>query len=203
MAEETKLRKKIYFLYIILSIFVTSLQSQTTTDTISVLDTIENSNQPSSSDSTIFNNFNSAYYFNSSDLGQNIKQPDITKADYLSFSDLLKTVPGYFISDYGSPGMYNPLFYHGLPSTNTSVFLDGIPFGNNFFGSFEQCLIMMGDIEKIEIVSPGQSIAYGNINVINIVTNKKNSPKPITYIRHSEAPYNTYLTDFLIQNCGY
>ena len=193
--------KKNYFLYIILLFCVTRLQSQTVTDTTAVLDTLTISSQvPSIIDSTTYN-FNLSYYFNNSVLGgQTIRQSDITKTDYLSFSDLLKNVPGCFIADYGNPGMYNPLFYQGLPSTNTSVLLDGISFGNNFFGSFEQCLVMMDDIDRVEILSSSQSIAYGNINVINIVTNKKNSRRPITYIRHSEAPYETYLTDVLFSS---
>jgi len=187
--------KKIYFLYIILLVFVTRLQSQTTTDTTAVIDTFTIISQASSlNDSTTYN-FNLSYYFNISTLGQTIKHSDIKKVDHLSLSDLLKNVPGYFIADYGNPDMYNPLFYQGLPPSNTSVLLDGIPFGNNFFGSFEQSLIMMDDIERIEIISPTQSIAYGNINLINIVTTKRNSKRPITYVRHSEAAYDTYLTD--------
>jgi hypothetical protein len=163
---------------------------------MTALDTLKNSETvPHINDSMMVNNFISNYYFNDSIWGQNIKHSDIVKADYLSFSDLLKSVPGYFVADYGNPCMYNPVFYQGLPPTNTSILVDGIPFGNNFFGSFEQCLIAMEDIERVEIISPTQSIAYGNVNVINIVTNKKNSRTPITYVRHSEAAYDTYLTD--------
>ena len=197
--------KKIYLLFIIVSILVTSLQSQSKKDNRSTLDTLKNTpvldtlkNGESIhhiNDSVMVNNFISNYYFNDSIWGQNIKHSDIMRTDYLSFSDLLKSVSGYFVADYGNPGMYNPVFYQGLPPTNTSILVDGIPFGNSFFGYFEQCLITMEDIERVEIISPIQSVAYGNVNVINIVTNKKNSRTPITYVRHSEAAYDTYLTD--------
>jgi hypothetical protein len=187
--------KKIYSLFIVLSVLVTSLQSQTATDTSAVLDTlIAVSKVSSRNDSTTYN-FNLSYYFSNSNFEQNIEQSDIIKADYLSFSDLLKNVQGYFVADYGNPCMYNPIFYQGLPPSNTSILLDGIPFGNNFFGLFEQSLIMMDDIERIEIISSTQSIAYGNINLINVVTTKRKSKRPITYVRHSEAAYETYLTN--------
>jgi hypothetical protein len=146
-------------------------------------------------DTTIENKFAANYYLDNSQGSIKLDRDQIILSDYYSFSDLLQKVNGYYISDLGNPGQINPLFYQGVSSKNSSVMVDGIPYNNSFFGVPDQSLVMTEDIEKIEVLPAGQSQMFGNSNTINIITNKKNSNKPYTYIRHIEAPYSTYLTD--------
>ncbi len=146
-------------------------------------------------DTVVENKFADAYYLNRDKDFISLNREQILLSDYFSFSDLLKNIGGYYISDLGNPGQLNPLFFQGSNSKNTSLLVDGIPYNNSFFGIPDQSLVMTEDIEKIEVLPVSQSLLFGNSNVINIITNKKNSNKPYTYVRHIEAPYDTYLTD--------
>lgn len=140
-------------------------------------------------------NFTLPYSFDNSPFNRIIGRNDIILSDYYSFSDLLQNISGFYILNLGNPGQINSIIYEGTFSKNINIMIDGLPFNNTFFGVPDQSIIMTEDIDKIEILSNSQSILYGNQKTINLVTNKNNSFKPYTYVRHIEAPFDTYLTD--------
>ena len=144
---------------------------------------------------TTTDKFSSLYSFKISNSTTEIKREKINLSDYYSFSDIIQNTNGFYANYLSSPGQVNSLFFQGNLPKNLTIMIDGIPYNNLFFGIPDQSLIMTEDIEKIEILSNSQSIITGNSKAINIITNKNNSSKPYTYVRHIEAPYDTYLTD--------
>lgn len=146
-------------------------------------------------DTVIENKFAVNYYLDNSLKSIKLQRDDILLSDYFSFSDLLQNTGGYYIANLGNPGQINPMFYEGASSKNSTIMIDGIPYNNSFYGVPDQSLVMTEDIENLEILPVCQSIMYGNSNIINISSDKKNSNKPYTYVRHIEAPYDTYMTD--------
>ncbi|HEY4490929.1 MAG TPA: TonB-dependent receptor plug domain-containing protein, partial [Acidobacteriota bacterium] len=86
--------------------------------------------------------------------------------------DLLRTVPGLYIAQGGSPGKITSLFTRGAGSDQTLVTIDGIQI-NDSTGFIDLANLATTNIERIEIVRAPQSTLYGSDalgGVINIIT---------------------------------
>ena len=92
-----------------------------------------------------------------------------------SVADVLKTVPGVFIREYGSMAAMKTLSIRGASSEHVLVLLNG-----NRINSFQNSLVdlsllPLGNVERIEIVRGGSAALYGSDamgGVVNIITKK-------------------------------
>ena len=95
-----------------------------------------------------------------------------------SVVDLLRSVPGVQITQYGGRGGLTSLFVRGSEPNFTVVMIDGIKVNdpnNTRGGSFDFSTLHVNDIERIEIVRGPQSSIYGSdalAGVINIFTKR-------------------------------
>ncbi|MGM0394401.1 MAG: TonB-dependent receptor, partial [Thermodesulfobacteriota bacterium] len=91
--------------------------------------------------------------------------------------DLLKTVPGVFVTSTGGMGTSSSVFIRGADSKNTLVMLDGIILNDpsNANRSADIADINLDQVERIEVVRGAMSVMYGSnatSGVINIITKK-------------------------------
>ena len=94
--------------------------------------------------------------------------------------DVLRGMPGLYISRTGTPGKTTQVFLRGSSDKHTLVMLDGVQMNSPTAGSFEWTNLSSDNIERIEIVRGPQSTLYGSdamAGVINIFT-KSGSDKP-------------------------
>jgi len=99
--------------------------------------------------------------------------------------DLLKTVPGVFVTSTGGMGTSSSVFIRGADSKNTLVMLDGIILNDpsNANRSADIADINLDQVERIEVVRGAMSVMYGSnatSGVINIITKKGGRVPEIT-----------------------
>lgn len=86
--------------------------------------------------------------------------------------DMLRTVPGVYVSQSGSAGKATSIFIRGAGSSQSLVMLDGVQI-NDSLNFVDLGLLTTTNIERIEIVRGPQSTLYGSDamgGVINIIT---------------------------------
>lgn len=109
-----------------------------------------------------------------------ITRDDIEKYEARDLSDLLRQIPGFNISAFGSVHADMYVSSRGsVPLTRgAQILVDGIEY-NNPSGYFNVLAIPIGDIERIEIVKSPVTSLYGNFGtggIINVVTRKPTKP---------------------------
>lgn len=107
--------------------------------------------------------------------------------------DLLRTVPGIYISESGNVGKITSVFTRGANSDQTLVMIDGVKI-NGSTGFIDLSNLSTANVERIEIVRGPQSTLYGSDalgGVINIIT--RNSGKLVS-IRAEGGSDSTYDT---------
>lgn len=116
-----------------------------------------------------------------SDIGGNsvtvITAREIEERNTHTVLDLLKTVPGVFVTSNGGMGTTSSVFIRGADSKNTLVMLDGIILNDpsNANRSADLSDINLDQVERIEVVRGAMSVMYGSnatSGVINIITRK-------------------------------
>jgi vitamin B12 transporter len=110
-----------------------------------------------------------------------ISAPDIVAAQSIAVSDLLRDVPGVTISRNGGVGSFTSVRIRGAESDQTVLLVDGIklndPSGPS--GGYDFANLLVGDIEKIEVLRGPQSTLYGSQalgGVVNIITRSGDTP---------------------------
>ncbi len=101
----------------------------------------------------------------------------IKESQRIDLTELLATTPGVTFSRSGGPGTQTSVNIRGADADHTVILIDGVvmtdpstPGGNIDFGN-----LLVGDINKIEILRGAQSTLYGSQaigGVINIETTK-------------------------------
>ncbi|MGK2856698.1 MAG: TonB-dependent receptor plug domain-containing protein [Thermoanaerobaculia bacterium] len=88
-------------------------------------------------------------------------------------ADMLREVPGLYISGSGSPGKAASLFTRGSNSTHTLVLLDGVEVNDPYFSGFNWGSFSTTGVERVEVVRGPFSALYGSdamAGVVNIRT---------------------------------
>jgi vitamin B12 transporter len=88
-------------------------------------------------------------------------------------ADVLQTVNGMTIQDYGATGGLKQPTYRGLSSANVLILMNGIPINEVQYGSIDLSLLPIGAVDRIEVASGGASALYGGDaagGVVNIIT---------------------------------
>ena len=99
------------------------------------------------------------------------KTLETTKAAYVA--DVLRTVPGFAVSQMGSKGGVTQVRVRGAEGNHVLVLIDGVPVSEHSTGEFEFGRLAVANIERIEILRGPQSAFWGSnamAGVINIVT---------------------------------
>lgn len=112
--------------------------------------------------------------------------------------ELLKTVPGVFVTSTGGMGTNASVFIRGADSKNTLVMLDGIVLNDpsNANRAADLADINLDQVERIEVVRGAMSVMYGSnatAGVINIIT-KKGSRDPEVTASVEGGSYGTWRT---------
>jgi vitamin B12 transporter len=99
--------------------------------------------------------------------------------------EVLKTVPGVFITSTGGMGTSSSVFIRGADAKNTLVMLDGIILNDSSHRNRSADLadINLDQVERIEVVRGAMSVMYGSnatAGVINIITRKGRKDPDVT-----------------------
>ncbi len=110
--------------------------------------------------------------------------------------DVLRGVPGVFITQNGSPGGASSIYLRGTNNAHTLIMIDGIRVGDPMStdGKMSIADLSTDSIERIEIVRGAQSVLYGSDaigGVINIIT-KKGKGKPKFYFSSEGGSFETF-----------
>ncbi len=114
-----------------------------------------------------------------------IASQQIEEHQWRTVPDVLETVPGLSVAQYGPPGALTSIFIRGMNSNHVKVLIDGVDVSDpsNPNDSFDFGQLLASDIERIEILRGPQSGLYGSDaigGVINIITKKGLGPLKVT-----------------------
>ena len=112
-----------------------------------------------------------------------ITDEDIERTQARSLPDALRTVPGLNLVQTGGPGGTTSVFMRGTNANHTKVLVDGIDVSDPSAGGFDLAHMLVGDVERIEVLRGPQSGLYGSDaigGVINIITKRGEGPARMT-----------------------
>ena len=108
-----------------------------------------------------------------------ITEEDLARTQARSLPDALRTVPGLNLVQSGGPGGTTSVFMRGTNANHTKVLLDGIDVSDPSAGGFDFAHMLIGDVERIEVLRGPQSGLYGSDaigGVVNIITKRGEGP---------------------------
>lgn len=109
-----------------------------------------------------------------------ITREEIERRQVRYLSELLRTVPGFAVSQSGGPGSFTQIRVRGSEANHVLVLIDGIRANDPASGDeFQFAHALTADIERIEIIRGPQSATWGTeavAGVINIIRRKDISP---------------------------
>ncbi|MCK5914465.1 MAG: TonB-dependent receptor, partial [Desulfuromusa sp.] len=111
--------------------------------------------------------------------------------------DLLRSVPGVYITRSGGPGEPTSISIRGTDNKHTLVMIDGVEQSDpSSIGAAANLTDLSTiNIERIEVVRGAQSVLYGSDaigGVINIIT-KKGEKQPTGYVSIEGGSFNTWI----------
>lgn len=102
-----------------------------------------------------------------------ITREEIERQNAIDLEEVLRSVPGLFLSRSGSAGSQTSLFTRGVNSTQTLVLWNGIEINNPYFSGYDWGQFSTLGVEKVEVVRGPFSSLYGADavgGVINVLT---------------------------------
>ena len=124
-----------------------------------------------------------------------ITKEELQEKHITTVADALKDAPGLIVSQSGGLGAQTSIFLRGFDSDSTLVLVNGVKVNNptTIGGQADIANLILGDVERIEIIKGAQSGIYGAnaaAGVINIITKKATKEFEI----NSNLEYGTYNT---------
>ena len=98
-----------------------------------------------------------------------ITREEIERHEAVVVSDVLRSVPGLDITQYGTPGSLTSLFTRGTNSTQTLVLIDGVRMNSPYFSGYNWSGLTTENIERIEIARGPYSALYGSDAIGGVV----------------------------------
>ena len=113
-------------------------------------------------------------------VGQTVSVIDlgeIERRQTQNVADILRTVPGVTIARNGAIGGVTSVFIRGADSDQTVALIDGVKLNDpsSVGGGFNFGNLMVGNIERIEVLRGSQSVLWGSqaiAGVVNMVTRR-------------------------------
>ena len=110
-----------------------------------------------------------------------ITAEDIARNQFRTLSEALTAVPGLNVVQSGPTGTASSVFIRGTESNHTLVLIDGIEINDPSTpdGAFDFAHLLLGGVERIEVLRGSQSTLYGSDaigGVINIITKRGEGP---------------------------
>lgn len=102
-----------------------------------------------------------------------ISREQIERRNAIDLEEVLRGVPGLFLSRSGSAGRQTSLFTRGVNSAQTLVLWNGIEINNPYFSGYDWGQFSTAGVEKVEVVRGPFSSLYGADaigGVINVLT---------------------------------
>lgn len=107
-----------------------------------------------------------------------ITREEIERRNAIDLEEVLRSVPGLFLSRSGSAGRQTSLFTRGVNSSQTLVLWNGIEINNPYFSGYDWGQFSTLGVEKVEVVRGPFSSLYGADavgGVINVLTGANSS----------------------------
>lgn len=98
-----------------------------------------------------------------------ITREEIEKHESIVVSDILRSVPGLDVTQYGTPGSLTSLFTRGTNSTQTLVLVDGVRMNSPYFAGYDWSGMTTENIDRIEIARGPFSALYGSDAIGGVV----------------------------------
>ncbi len=111
-----------------------------------------------------------------------------------SLTDILRLQPGVQVTNNGGAGTAASIYLRGTNDQHVIVLVDGLRINSATLGTTAFENIPLSQIEKIEILRGPASSLYGSDaigGVIQILTRKSNSEKPLAHAAAGLGSYNT------------
>lgn len=125
-----------------------------------------------------------------------ITSEEIDAKKQVFVQEVLKGVPGLYLTSNGGPGTSTSTYIRGADAKNTLVLIDGIMVNDPSSATRSANIgtLNVDNIERIEVVRGALSVLYGTnatAGVINIIT-KKGTDEPSIYGSVEGGSYNTW-----------
>jgi len=96
--------------------------------------------------------------------------------NFSSIGDVLKSIPGINVMDYGTHGSMSSVQSMGARSNHTQIMIDGVPVNDPKTGMFDLSLIPINSVKKIEVIEGAGTVFKGRNSIssaINIITGNR------------------------------
>ena len=104
-----------------------------------------------------------------------VSSEEIQRINGTTSADILQTLDGVQLMDYGGSGGVKKVLFRGLSPENTSILFNGMPINDAEYGYLDLNLLPVEDIERVEVTQGGSSALFGGYaagGVVNIITRK-------------------------------
>ena len=104
-----------------------------------------------------------------------VSPQEIQRINGTTIVDIMQTVDGVQIMNYGATGGLKSISLRGLSSENISILLNGNPINDAEYGYIDLSLLPIEAIDRIEVSQGGSSALFGGDaagGVVNIITRK-------------------------------
>ena len=98
-----------------------------------------------------------------------VTREELEKHESAVVSDVLRSIPGLDVVQYGTPGSLTSLFTRGTNSTQTLVLIDGVRMNSPYFSGYDWSGMTTENIERIEIARGPYSALYGSDAIGGVV----------------------------------
>lgn len=108
-----------------------------------------------------------------------VTRADLERQQIRNAADALRSLPGVYVSQSGTPGNVTVVRIRGAESRHTLVLIDGVEVNSGTDGFFDFSNLAADDLERIEVLRGPQGGLYGNGalgGVINITTRSGKGP---------------------------
>ncbi len=110
-----------------------------------------------------------------------------------TINEVLNSVPGIYIKDYGGLGGLKTVSVRGTSSNQTAVMIDGIKLNSSQNGSFDLGILSTDIANRIEVIRGGASALFGGNAIggaINVLTD--NNPSKNLSLSASHGAFGTW-----------
>ncbi len=121
-----------------------------------------------------------------------LTQGDIQQSSALHLGEVLRTIPGIDISEYGGLGQNIALSLRGSTSGQVLVLIDGVPINDLQLGGVDLNHLCLDNIDRVEVIRGAASALYGADamgGVINVVTRTADDPRASSTVAYLQGDH--------------